>query len=95
MKTSTLKKENEQRTNIIPFKKTNPITVNDIKQTICKRRTLTDEQCILVKDWLNNFLELSYKTWKHKQAQLSFTINNKEQDEESNIIYQSEYRRAS
>jgi hypothetical protein len=90
-----LKDANEKKTNIIPFKKTNPITVNDIKQTICKRRTLTDEQCILVKDWLNNFLELSYKTWKQKQTQLSFTINQTEQDEESNIIYLGDYRRAS
>ncbi len=95
MKPSTLKDANEKKTNIIPFKKTNPITVNDIKQTICKRRTLTDEQCILVKDWLNNFLELSYKTWKQKQTQLSFTINQTEQDEESNIIYLGDYRRAS
>ena len=90
-----MKDANEKKTNIIPFKKTNPITVNDIKQTICKRRTLTDEQCILVKDWLNNFLELSYKTWKQKQTQLSFTINQTEQDEESNIIYLGDYRRAS
>ena len=90
-----MKDVNEKKTNIIPFKKTNPITVNDIKQTICKRRTLTDEQCILVKDWLNNFLELSYKTWKQKQTQLSFTINQTEQDEESNIIYLGDYRRAS
>lgn len=90
-----MKDANEKKTNIIPFKKTNPITVNDIKQTICKRRTLTDEQCILVKDWLNNFLELSYKTWKQKQTQLSFTINQTEQDEESNIIYLGDYSRAS
>ena len=85
MKPSTLKRANKKITNIIPFKKANPITVDDIKQTICKRRTLTDEQCILVKDWLNNFLELSYKTWKQKETQLTLIHNNTQHNDEQDL----------
>jgi hypothetical protein len=94
MRNFTLKKRNSNRANSIPFKKVEAITSNDIKLTFSKTKELTEEEINSIKNWLNNFLALSYKTWKSKQSIVELENKNYEQ-EESHIIYPSEYRRAS
>ena len=95
MRNSTLKKRNPSRGSSIPFKKVEAITSNDIKLAYSKTKELTDEEIISIKNWLNNFLALSYKTWKSKQQPIVELENKNYEQEESNIVYPSEYRRAS
>jgi hypothetical protein len=103
MKPTYLKKAQAKRVHSLAFKDGKKITSEEIKKALSKTKDLTDEQIVLIKDWLNNFMILSYRTWKQKEREKqqqeintnnNFQTNNTEH-EESHYLYSSEYRRAS
>ena len=98
MKLSTYKKQHTNRGNLTTFKTGKGITADEVKQALSTTKILTEEQSIMIKEWLNNFLKLTYKTWKQQQVEITSInndTNNRVQNEESNYLYPSEYRRAS
>jgi hypothetical protein len=75
MKLSTYKKQHTNRGNLTTFKTTKGITADEVKQALSKTKTLTDEESVMVKEWLNTFMKLTYKTWKQQQVEIT-SINN-------------------
>jgi hypothetical protein len=70
MKRIHYKKVNNTIANQFSCKKIEAISLNEVQEHFNKKksRNLSQAQCILIKDWLNNFLVLSYKTWKQQEA---------------------------